>query len=82
MSAATPQERLAEYEASARFRVVIISIVCAAALFIEFLLGVTLPVKNGYDNFLYFQRVRFLSLSLFFFFFFSLFPFLSLTFSS
>lgn len=51
---ATPQERLSALERSARFRVLVCSIVCAVALFLEFLLAVTLPAKVGMSTFLAF----------------------------
>jgi hypothetical protein len=52
----TPQERLAKYERDARLKVLVLSFICCAALFIEFLLAVTLPVKVGFDTFLSFTR--------------------------
>ncbi len=54
----TPQEKLARIESRARLAVTVITIICAVALFIEFLLAVTLPVKAGYDSFLSFTPVR------------------------
>ncbi len=53
----TPQQKLARIEGRARLAITIIAIICAVALFIEFLLAVTLPVKAGYDTFLSFNRV-------------------------
>jgi hypothetical protein len=54
----TPQEKLARIESRARLAVTVITVICAVALFIEFMLAVTLPVEAGYGNFLSFTRVR------------------------
>jgi hypothetical protein len=52
----SPQERLDDMERKARLRVTVLCIICAVALFIEFLLSVTLPVKVGFNVFLAFQQ--------------------------
>ena len=53
-------DRLAKFESDARLRVTIVTIVCAVALFVEFMLTVTLPVAlpGSFGQFLFFERVR------------------------
>ncbi len=55
--ASTPQEELAKVDHSSRVKVTVLCIICAVALFIEFLLSVTLPARNGFESFLFFVPV-------------------------
>ena len=67
----TPEQKLADIESKARFKILIVCIVAAAACFLEFILVVTLPIQAGYDTFLSFSQGKQRMSRFSFFFFFS-----------